>query len=506
MKRPLLHSLPIVILSATLWAVANPVYGNWEAVFPEASELGAGWIEGDWPGLVHTGNEPWYYSTTHGWLHPAGSNWFFDAGQGQWVWTRSDFFPFLYLADGGEWITYTAGESPDRVFYHEWGQAWLDEKAGLEELTMARARGVLDFAHFQHQDLIRLLPEYDQSVELYPEDDGWKKVPTRSWVSGFFPASMWLNYNASGLLPWKAQGERRLEALEVEKTRTTTHDLGFMIGLPFSLAYDITGEPGYAEVIVTAAGSLASRFSSVVRATRSWSHGSWDDGTNFSVIIDNMMNMELLLRAATLPGGNPAWREMALVHARTTIREHIREDGGTYHVVVFNGETGEVDSKATAQGYDADSTWSRGQAWAVHGFAIMLEYTGEADMREAAVRVAGYFIDNLPENGIAPWDFDAPGDVVPTDTSASAVAASGLLRLAAVLGAEDPFGQTCRETALRIITSLSKRPHLAVGADYGALLTGGSRASGQYNQSLIYGDYYLLEACQRLLGIFPERQ
>lgn len=421
------------------------------------------------------------------------------------MWTHAGVFPWVFEPEFREWLSYVEGEFPNRTFFHSWGSSPLPERPDLSERAIARARGILNFAERQQRELLKVAPQADQAVELYSDSEGWRIVPTRSWVSGFLPASIWLNFHWSGLPLWQTQGERRLDALEVEKNRTTTHDLGFMIGLPFSLAYDLTGNLDYADVLVAAAGSLASRYSPVVGATRSWSHGTWGTGLNFTVIVDNMMNLELLLRASALPGGNADWYDMALTHARTTMRELLREDAGTYHVAIFNSTNGAVISKLTHQGYNDQSTWSRGQAWALYGFALMYEYTDEQDMRTAGKDVATYFIDNLPENGIVPWDFDAPGNEVPTDTSASAVAAAGLLRLAGALGPESTYTQGSLDAAYRMIIGLSKWPFLAVDADYGALLRGGSRARGEYEQSLIYGDYYLLEACQRLLGIFPER-
>jgi unsaturated chondroitin disaccharide hydrolase len=85
------------------------------------------------------------------------------------------------------------------------------------------------------------------------------------------------------------------------------------------------------------------------------------------VIIDNMMNLDLLFWGAQ-NGGDAAWTDMAVNHALTTQRTHVRADGSTFQLVIFNSGTGAVISRGTVQGYRNDSTWARGQAWALHGF------------------------------------------------------------------------------------------------------------------------------------------
>lgn len=507
---PKKKSLHTVLIFYTIFVLNTGLQASdcWTAHLPSAQVLDSFWVDGDWTGLTYVGVCPWLYSSTHGWLYPAGNGWFYDLGRQSWIWTGKAVFPFVFSAENSEWIYYLEGSTPERRFFHFFGNTILPEHPSPMEVAAARSRGILHFATGQHRLLLELVPEADKAPELFPngQENVWKIGSTSSWISGFFPASLWLHYLTTGDAFWKTEAERRLQALESQKTRTSTHDIGFMVGLPFSIAYDITGTSAYRDVVRTAAGSLSSRFSLKVGATRSWSSGSWDDGDKFTVIIDNMMNLELLLRGSAFPNGSSSWSSQAKTHALTSLREHVRPNGSTYHVVVFDADDGLVKSKQTAQGLDTESTWSRGQAWAVHGYALMYEYTQDAQMREAAIQVARYFIDHLPESSIPPWDFDVTGTSVPTDTSAGAIAAAGLLRLSEALGDDHVMARECREVAARMLIALSRQPYLAVGSAHGAVLLGGSRAKDQYEQSLIYGDYYLLEACYRLLGTFPDRR
>ena len=129
-----------------------------------------------------------------------------------------------------------------------------------------------------------------------------------------------------------------------------------MILNSFGNAYELTGVDAYRRVVLDAAASLATRFSPVVGCTRSWNSSSDD----FTVIVDNMMNLELLFWGAR-NGGNPAWRGMAISHALKTIEHHVRPDGSVFHIVDFDPDTGAVRRKRAGQGKSVDSTWSRGR-------------------------------------------------------------------------------------------------------------------------------------------------
>jgi unsaturated chondroitin disaccharide hydrolase len=199
-------------------------------------------------------------------------------------------------------------------------------------------------------------------------------------------------------------------------------------------------------------------------------------------------------------------------HADTTIENHVREDGSIFHLVDFDPATGDVVLRSTWQGYADDSTWARGQAWAVYGFTMTYRETGDPVFLETAQRVADFFIDNLPADFVPYWDFDAPG--IPDasrDSSAAAIAASGLLELSTL--AADPADQMRYADAARSMLASLCTPdagggYLAEDAagtsiSPGLLMRGcqvhpDSVAGGdQCDESLIFGDYYFLEALMR---------
>lgn len=219
---------------------------------------------------------------------------------------------------------------------------------------------------------------------VYPcstqSNGSWKTVGPEYWTSGFFPGSLWLMYQATGAGQWRQWAERWTLPLASQSFNKTNHDVGFKILSSFGNGYRLTGSPGYAKTMLQGAASLATRYNRTVGATRSWDRGPW----KFPVIIDNMMNIELLFRAAGLPGGKPAWEGMGIQHSATTLANHVRANGSTFHLVDFDPNTGKVLAKQTHQGYANWSTWARGQTWGLYGFTVAYRETRMPQYRAAA--------------------------------------------------------------------------------------------------------------------------
>ncbi|CAF3610682.1 unnamed protein product, partial [Adineta steineri] len=215
----------------------------------------------------------------------------------------------------------------------------------------------------------------DLSFQSYPFigdplQRDWISLPIlHSFTNGFFSGIFWslLEINATTNI-LKMATDLMLPLAPVANI-TDTHDVGFVIMSSFGHAYHLLKVPEYLQIILTTANSLSTRYSPIVRCTR-----SWDSKEGFVVIIDNMMNLELLFEASNQTN-NRTWYDIAWQHANRTMYEHFRTDNSTYHVVEYNETDGSVLRKYTAQGYADWSTWSRGQAWAVHGFTTAYRYT-----------------------------------------------------------------------------------------------------------------------------------
>jgi unsaturated chondroitin disaccharide hydrolase len=338
-------------------------------------------------------------------------------------------------------------------------------------------------------------------------DGGWTQVPAGQWTSGFFAGTLWYLYQHDRAPEWRALAERWTAGPESSKSMTNTHDLGFIIFDSFGHGYLLTGDPHYRDVVMEASRSLATRFNPMVGAIKSWDTERVSDARSawkYPVIVDNLMNLEMLFWAGH-HGGDSAWARIAERHALTSARAHVRSDGSTAHVALFDPATGALERTVTWQGYADTSAWARGQAWAIHGFTRSYVHTRRPELLAAATRAADWFIDHLPADGVPYWDFRHPG--IPNaerDASAAAIAASGLYDLAR--WAEPSIAARYRAAADRMIAALATR-YMAPATPDGAVLlhsTGNRPQGGEIDVGIVYADYFFVEALLRREGRYVE--
>lgn len=319
----------------------------------------------------------------------------------------------------------------------------------------------------------------------------------RWWTSGFFPGTLWYMHELDGDSKWKAYARIWNQQLEPLRTFSGHHDVGFMVGCSFGNGFRLTGDPEYRQIIIDASDALCTRFNKKVGLIESWNS---KDPEKYLVIIDNMMNLEMLMMAYKLTG-DKKYRDVAISHADTTLKNHFRPDGSSFHVVDYNPGTGKVNLKRTHQGYSDDSAWARGQAWGLYGYTMMYRETGDRKYLKQAEKIAGFMLNhkNLPEDHVFYWDFDAPDiPAAPRDASAAAITASALIELS---GYSTACGKTYINAARNILESLSKPPYLApIGENQNFILTssvGALPLNSQITVPLDYADYYFIEALIR---------
>ncbi|AGC47729.1 alpha-12C2-mannosidase [Myxococcus stipitatus DSM 14675] len=360
----------------------------------------------------------------------------------------------------------------------------------------AEVSRVVSFARNQLRKTATAMPDATRSPKASLANGTWTTVPNTgatAWTQGFFPGSMWMLYQA-GLEPsWSSKADRWTRPLEVQKTNRQTHDLGFKMFLSYGAAYRFTADPYYRDVLLESAESLAARYNTRVGIIDCC---DWNSAWDVPLVTDTMMNLELLLWAAA-NGGRTELRTMALNHALVTLRDAVRPDGSSFHYVDYNGATGAIRSKGTFQGYSASSTWARGHAWLIYGYTLVYRYTGDARMLEAARKVTDWYLAHVPADQVPKWDFDAPG--TQRDSSAAAIVASALLELS-VLETDAARRTRYRDAALRTLDTLMSPAYFAQGTNSPGLLlhgVGHLPANQEVDVSLIYGDYYFLEAVLR---------
>ncbi len=373
------------------------------------------------------------------------------------------------------------------------------------ELILERYTNMLDAA----EDLTQFPRSIDANGDL-------TTTGVYGWTSGFFGGALWYIYELTGDAFWKEEAVKWTEALDTIQYWSGNHDVGFMINCSYGNGLRLSGNKAYEKVLIQTAESLIKRYNPNTKCIKSWNyHKAWDDSTEwfFPVIVDNMMNLELLFEASEL-SGKQKFRDIALQHAQTTMKNHYRKDFSSYHVVDYDTLSGEVLDKATCQGFLDESSWARGQAWGLYGFVSCYRYTGDKNYLSFAENIADYIIEHpaLPEDKIPYWDYAAirtsakpewdyhPEDFkeIPRDASAAAITCSALFELSEYAAEK---GELYRNEAKKILRSLASENYMSrEGINQYFILNHsvGSIPHGmEVDVPLIYADYYFLESLLR---------
>ena len=362
------------------------------------------------------------------------------------------------------------------------------------------------------QQQVRALVERDPDFyPLYTDKGKWRhsKPAWTHWCDGFLPGMMWIFYQETGDSRWRELAEKYSTTLEHRKDDREVHDLGFIFYHgTYKRWYEATvrdGSPDQSlkDVVTQAGKTLSLRFNDLAGCMRSF-HGS---DSNF---IDIMMNVGIVFYAALETNDRALW-ELAHRHCLTTRRTLVRGDGSTSHEGIFNLETGEFLKQTTQQGYRGDSCWSRGLAWSLYGFGTCFQLTRDPTYLEVAQLNAEWWLAHIAQEGVAPWDFDAPlsGPLSRSqvDTSASAIAAVGLFNLAE-LSPSVARRKAYLDCALRTLDSLTNR-YLGEGEDgWEGILRGGVYHIHKdlgVNESVMWGEFFFVEALQKARRLLSDK-
>ena len=370
----------------------------------------------------------------------------------------------------------------------------------------------LDYCNTQVHRALKALQKEDGSYDYTQQprnilkDDrqsGWntRQAVAEEWCSGFWPGILWMDYAARDDEDVKKAAEGYTESLRhIAYQPVYDHDIGFVMFNAFGKGYEQNRSEDYKKVILASADSLATLYNPLVGTLLSWPRNVKMFGGH-NTIMDNMMNLDLLFWAAA-HGGNPLLHAIAVNHATTTMRNHFRPDGSCFHVAVYDLESGMFKQGVTHQGYADYSMWTRGQSWAIYGYTMIYRWTKKKVFLDFAQKVPDIYLRRLHEisdDGVPLWDFDDPrGLKAPKDASAACIVADALLELADYVQGEK--GAYYRQEAIQMLADLSSSKYLS-GKENVAFLkhsTGHHPAGSEIDASIIYADYYYLEALLKI--------
>ena len=371
----------------------------------------------------------------------------------------------------------------------------------------------LDYCAGQVTKALDALREADDSYDYTMEarnilegETVWncRKASEQEWCSGFWPGILWMDYAYTQDDSIRKAAEGYTEALNfLEEKPVYDHDLGFLVINSFLKGYEQTQNEKYKQIALAAADTLATLYNNKVGTILSWPRHVKDYGGH-NTIMDNMMNLELLYWASHESEKNHLY-DIATKHAETTMKHHFRDDGGCYHVAVYDTLDGHFIKGVTHQGYADSSLWARGQSWAIYGYTMVYRYTKEQRFLDFAQKVTDLYLKRLQDTSddwVPLWDMDDPrGQQAPKDASAACVVASALLELQQYVDTEK--GKTYREAAEKMLIDLSSEKYQSRDKNVAFLMhsTGHHPAGSEIDASIIYADYYYIEALLRLKSL-----
>ena len=360
-------------------------------------------------------------------------------------------------------------------------KAWLEEVAGKIDDKMRYA--------VKKANEVDFIPYTTANNEYTP-------TPIGMWTNGFWPASMWQMFLATNDSFYRDEALRTEKMLDqaLRNFKNLSHDVGFQFLIQSGVRYSLEQNPDSYDRTLFAANMLAARFNpnGFIRAWNAPDRQGW-------AIIDCMMNLPLLYWASDMTN-DPRYRLIAMKHADTTLKYFVRPDGAVNHIVCFDPVNGEMLFKLAGLGYEPDSSWSRGQSWALYGFTLSYMATGKAEYLAAAKRIAHYFITNILDDYIPRCDFRQPPQPHIRDNAAGGIAVCALLELCQLVPESE--GAMYYNVACKMLMAMEKEcanwekvnPAIFMQCSHSYHNVAGRHIT------MDYGDYYFIEAINKLRG------
>jgi unsaturated chondroitin disaccharide hydrolase len=365
--------------------------------------------------------------------------------------------------------------------------------AAMPDARLARYTQALQFAERQVAALVERHPDF---FPIYTVQGKWHHGGElwTDWTGGFLAGMMWQFHRRTGNSEWRRRAEHYSRLLEQRQFDRKVHDLGFIFLNTYLPWYERTHDALLQQVLVQAGRTLAMRFMEKGQYLCSFVGPD-------SLFIDIMMNVPIIFYAAQETSDTNLFR-IATAHCRTTRDTIVRPDGSTAHEGVFDLNTDKFLRQTTHQGLRADSAWARGLVWSLYGYSKVFALTSSSEFLEVAERNAKYWLEHLPADKVPYWDFNADLTQPPPwgaqkETSAGAIAASGLLDLAQQTKSS-ARAAAYRETALAMLDALCDPHYLAINTPgWEGILKHGvyhTKKNLGVDESVMWGEFFFVEA------------
>ena len=342
----------------------------------------------------------------------------------------------------------------------------------------------------------RLITNHPDYFPLYSEAGKWKhgKESWTNWCEGFLGGQMWILSKYKNQEFWRKNAEHYSTLLKGREFDREVHDLGFTFWPTWRPWYLATKDEEFNKVVIQAGQTMGLRFNKKAGLLRSFL-------AEDSTFIDIMMNVGIIYYAAEQTNDSEL-RAVVDKHVNQTRRYMVRGDGSTSHEGIFDLNTGEFLRQTTQQGWRDDSAWARGLAWSLYGFGTCYSYTNNPDFLDTAERNADFYIRATGDKYVCPNDWDEPNPVLPWESSAAAIAASGMLQLSQ-LTKSDEKAKIYADYAFYILKVLTSQFVSKVDDEWDGVLLHGSYHEQKrlgVDESVMWGEYFFIEALDKVLG------
>lgn len=351
----------------------------------------------------------------------------------------------------------------------------------------------LDKVNFIYENL-------DGEFPHITKDGEWLTNTSGHWTGGFWTGLLWLNYLTNNSSTNLNKVLNQTKKLSVRVHDNKTHDMGFIFGPSCVFGSNIQSNSKLEKMAISGAYNMESLLVEKVGLVLAWDEIGYEN----LAIVDTIMNAPLMIWASQKDENEDLYNKGILL-ADTIRKNHLRSDYSIFHMVKWDTKNYDIVDRTTHQGYSSETCWSRGQAWALYGFANMYRYTGKLKYLEISKNLAEYYWGKLDNDTMLPkWDFYFKNSKdEPIDSAAASIAASGFLLLSKMLSSIDKTtSEIWKKRGEDLINAILENCLYDSMDKYGIIkkVTVDKPRNSGVNESSMYADYYFMEALYRYLN------